>query len=515
MKLQTLISALQNSGLNPRVVSAGDSLEREITGIAYDSRRVQDGSLFVAMRGEKNDGHAFISQALAQGAAAIVAEQPLTNEQAPNADRATIIEVQNSRAALADLAAEFFHHPARHLKMTAVTGTNGKTTFTFLLKHICERAMLRSGLLGTVRYEIGEREIPATRTTPESLDVQELLFQIRSAGCKAAVMEVSSHALVQDRVRGIEWDAAVFTNLTQDHLDFHGTMENYFAAKTRLFTGFAGSGSLALQKKKRGKAVINIDDRYGARLVELCEKAGVPVISYGHAARADFRAGDVKFDFTGTSYQLEARGKMFLVRLPLIGRFNVHNSLAALAAASTLGIDMRTAILAMADAPAVPGRLQAVPGKRAFRIFVDYAHTDDALTNVMKTLRELSPKRLIVVFGCGGNRDRAKRPKMGAAVDALADWAIITSDNPRKERPDEIIAEIERGFSRKNYEVIEDRREAIHKAVALAQPRDILLIAGKGHEAYQEFADRVVPFDDVEIARQALESHPVEIETQR
>lgn len=492
MQLKILLSQLQSA----RVHGPAD---REITGIAYDSRAVKPGTLFFAVRGEKADGHEYIASAANQGAAAIVAERL-----APSSGDLTTIVVPDSRAALADVAAVFFGHPAQHMKMTGVTGTNGKTTFTFLLKHICERALLRSGLLGTVRYEIGERHLPATRTTPESLDVQELLFQIRSAGCRAAVMEVSSHALAQERVRGIEWDAAVFTNLTQDHLDFHGTMENYFESKTRLVLG------LARQKRKRGTAVINGDDRYGVRLAEMAEKQGVPVVTYGLGARSEFRASSVKIDFTGTSYQLEARGKIFLVRLPLIGRFNVYNSLAAVAASHCLGIDLRTAVLALADAPSVPGRLEPVPVKRAFRIFVDYAHTDDALLNVMKTLRELSPNRLIVVFGCGGDRDRAKRPKMGAAVDGLADWAIITSDNPRKEKPEAIIEEIKAGFTGRNYEVIVDRKEAIGRAVAMAQPRDIVLIAGKGHENYQEFADHTVPFDDVDVARRAVEERPVD-----
>lgn len=491
MQLKTLIAPLQNAQVS-------GPLDREISSIACDSRQVKKGSLFVALRGEKSDGHDYIVPALNQGAAAIVAEN------AEPDSRATTIVVANPRAALADVAAVFFQHPSLHLKMTGVTGTNGKTTFTFLFKHICERALLRSGLLGTVRYEIGERILPATRTTPESLDLQQMLFQIRSAGGKAAVMEVSSHALAQERVRNIEFDVAVFTNLTQDHLDYHGTMENYFAAKVRLFTG------LAEQTKKRGKAVINIDDRHGVKLVEIAEKRGVPVTTYGLGARADFRASSVKIDFSGTSFQLDAHGKSFFVRLPLIGRFNVSNSLGAIAAAAALGIEVRESVLAMANAPSVPGRLEAVPARRQFRIFVDYAHTDDALINVMKTLRELSPNRLIVVFGCGGNRDRAKRPKMAAAVDQLADWAIITSDNPRKEDPEAIIADVKQGFTGRNYEIVIDRREAIMKAVALARARDIVLIAGKGHENYQEFADYTVPFDDIAVARHALEAHPVE-----
>lgn len=473
-------------------------IDRDITGIAFDSRRVKKGSIFVALRGEKADGHSFIAQAIDQGAVAVVSEEPDRN------GRATMITVGDSRLAMADLAAAFFGNPAQSLKVAAVTGTNGKTTTTFLIKQICEKAMLRCGLVGTVRYEIGDRVLPATRTTPESLDLQELLFQIRSAGCRAVALEASSHALVQNRLRKIESDVAVFTNLTQDHLDFHGTMDRYFEAKELLFSG------LLAQKKKQGKAVINIDDRYGAQLYAKYGKE-IPCITYGLGARADFQASNIKIDFSGTSYRLDAQGKSFLVRLPLIGSFNVYNSLAAIAAASVLGVGVREAVLSLANAPAVPGRLEALPGKRNFKVFVDYAHTDDALLNAIKTVRELAPNRVIVVFGCGGNRDRAKRPLMGAVVDQNADYAIVTSDNPRKEEPETIIEEIKRGFRGNKYEVIVDRKEAIFRAVALAQPRDIVLIAGKGHEHYQEFADSIVPFNDLECAKAAVLKKPVEI----
>jgi UDP-N-acetylmuramoyl-L-alanyl-D-glutamate--2,6-diaminopimelate ligase len=303
----------------------------------------------------------------------------------------------------------------------------------------------------------------------------------------------------------VEFDVAVFTNLTQDHLDYHRSMEAYFEAKCLLFAG------LLEQKHKKGKGVVNIDDRWGQKLLTRFGKE-LSLITYGMNARADFRANNVKMDVSGTQYQLEALGKTYLVRLPLIGAFNVYNSLAALAGASALGVDLRTAVRALADAPSVPGRLQPVPVKRQFRVFVDYAHTDDALTNVMKTLRDLQPRRLIVVFGCGGNRDKAKRPLMATAVERLADWAIITSDNPRKEDPEAIIEDIKPGFRGKNYEVVIDRREAIYNAISLAQPRDIVLIAGKGHETYQEFSDHTIPFDDLAIARLAVEAKPVELE---
>jgi len=474
------------------------SLDRNVESIAYDSRRVQRNGLFVALRGEKTDGHQFIDQAIERGASVIVTER---EEKQP---RVTSLVVENTRTALADLAAVFYGFPATRLKMAAVTGTNGKTTTTFLIKHICEKAGLHCGLIGTVRYEIGERVLPATRTTPESLDLQELLAQIANAGCRAAAMEVSSHALAQERTRDLEWDVAVFTNLTQDHLDFHGTMENYFESKAKLFTGLAQQ-----KKKQKSVAIINIDDRYGGQLLGKIDK-NISVITFGMSARADFRASNYRTEFGGTSYQLDARGKSYLVRVPLIGRFNVANSLGALAAANALGLSLREAILSLGKSPQVPGRLEAVPAKRQFQVFVDYAHTPDALLNVLKTLRELEPARLIVVFGCGGDRDRQKRPLMAEAVDRNADLAIITSDNPRKEDPNAIIAEVEKGFRSDHYKKIPDRAEAIKRAIELAQPRDIVLIAGKGHENYQEFADHTVPFDDMQVARRALEDHPVE-----
>ena len=490
MLLKNLLTALS-------VRQIQGPVDRQVDSVAYDSRRVQKNGLFVALRGEKSDGHDFIEQAIEKGAVAVVAER------AQSQPRITVVEVENTRTALADLGASFYGFPAKKLKMAGVTGTNGKTTTTFLIKHICEKAGMRCGLIGTVRYEIGERVLPATRTTPESLDVQELLAQMVGAGCKAAAMEVSSHALAQDRTRGLEWDVAVFTNLTQDHLDFHGTMENYYEAKVKLFTQLPGQ-----QKKRKAVSVINIDDRYGAQLVDRLEKKAA-VVTYGMGARADFRASSYRMEFGGTSYQLDARGKSYLVRVPLIGRFNVANSLAALAAANALGISLRDAVVSLGKSPQVPGRLEAVPARRQFQVFVDYAHTPDALLNVIKTLRELGPRRLIVVFGCGGDRDRQKRPLMGEVVDQNADHAIITSDNPRKEDPDAIIAEVEKGFRSNHYEKIVDRAGAITRAIERAQPRDVVLIAGKGHENYQEFADHTVPFDDMQIAKRALENHPV------
>ena len=491
MQLKTLLAAIP-------VRQIVGTLDRPVESIAYDSRRVQRNGLFVAIRGEKVDGHEFIGQAVEKGASVIVADREEKHL------RATCVVVEDTRTSLADLSAIFYGHPAQRLKLAAVTGTNGKTTTSFLIKHICEKAGLRCGLIGTVRYEIGERVLPAIRTTPESLDLQELLAQVVNAGCRAAAMEVSSHALAQNRTRGLEWNVAVFTNLTQDHLDFHGTMESYFESKVKLFTQLGQQ-----ENKRKPAAVVNIDDRYGQQLLDKIDKS-VAIVTYGMSARADFRTSNYRVEFSGTSYQLDARGKSYLVRVPLIGRFNVANSVAALAAANGLGVDLRAAVLSLGKSPQVPGRLEMVPGKRQFQVFVDYAHTPDALANVLKTLRELQPQRLIVVFGCGGDRDRQKRPLMGEMVDRRADYAIITSDNPRKEDPSAIIAATEKGFRSTHFEKIVDRTEAINRAIALAQPRDIVLIAGKGHENYQEFADHTVPFDDIQVARRAIEDHPVE-----
>src|SRR6266478_1993476 len=491
MQLKTLLTATP-------VRQVFGSVDRPVENIAYDSRRVQRHTMFVALRGEKADGHQFIGHAIDKGASVIVAEREQKDP------RVTCLLVENTRTALADFSATFYGHPARKLKLAAVTGTNGKTTTTFLIKHICENAGSRCGLIGTVRYEIGERILPAIRTTPESLDLQELLAQIANAGCKAAALEVSSHALAQDRTRGLEWNVAVFTNLTQDHLDFHGTMESYFDSKTKLFTRLGSQ-----EKKRKPVAIVNIDDRYGEQLLKKIDQR-VAVVTYGRSVRADFRASNYRVEFSGTSYQLDAPRKSYLVRVPLIGRFNVANSVAALAAANALGISLREAVLSLGKSPQVPGRLEAVPAKRQFQVFVDYAHTPDALRNVLKTLRELEPARLIVVFGCGGDRDHQKRPLMGEMVDQHADYAIITSDNPRKEDPGAIIAEIEKGYRSTHYEQIVNRTAAIGRAIALAQPRDIVLIAGKGHENYQEFADHTVPFDDIQVARRAIEDHPME-----
>ncbi|MEI6871891.1 MAG: UDP-N-acetylmuramoyl-L-alanyl-D-glutamate--2,6-diaminopimelate ligase [Verrucomicrobiota bacterium] len=468
----------------------------EISALCVDSRKAKPGCLFVAVSGTNAKGTDFVRDAVARGAVAVVSEREVERGEFAQ------VLVADARRALAELACAYFERPSAGMKVAGVTGTNGKTTTSFLIQHICDTAQLRCGLIGTVRYQVGERMLPASRTTPDALEVQDLLAQMRDAGCKSVALEVSSHALSQHRVDGVDFDAAVFTNLTQDHLDYHGSMEAYFETKAGLITG------LGLQRFKQGVAVVNIDDRYGALLQARAQKSDVPTIGFGLGARADFRASNCRSDFNGSQFQLDAVGRSWLVRLPLIGMFNISNALGAIAAAHVMGVDVRTAVQALATAPSVPGRLQAVPGKRSFRVFVDYAHTHDALRNTLRTLRELDPNHVITVFGCGGDRDTGKRPLMGQVAEEMSDWVVVTSDNPRSEKPEAIAADITKGMRLQTHEVILDRKAAIAKAVAAAGPRDIVLIAGKGHESTQEIGGKIEPFDDVAIATAAVENRP-------
>jgi UDP-N-acetylmuramoyl-L-alanyl-D-glutamate--2,6-diaminopimelate ligase len=471
------------------------SLDRDVSGIAYDSRRVTPGMLFVAIPGRNTDGHEFINTAIERGASAIICER---SRSFPS--RATRISVPDAREALARAARSYFEHPSSRLRVIGVTGTNGKTTIAFMVKTLLEAAGVKTGLLGTVRYEIGDRIIPAQRTTPESLEVQQMLAQMLKADCAACVMEVSSHALEQKRVLGVEFDVCIFTNLTRDHLDFHGTMESYFAAKKKLFTALAEGG-------KRGAAVINIDDSYGARLagttqVEL-------ELTYGLQKAARLRATKIELTPEGSRFVVETPERKFALRLPLIGRHNIYNALAAVGAGMALNIDVVKIQAALNALPPVPGRLEAVKCGQPFGVFVDYAHTDDALKNVLTTLREITPGRVLLAFGCGGNRDSGKRAKMGKVAAELADFAIITSDNPRKEDPAKIAAQIEEGYRsiRTDSYVVElDRSRAIQQILVKAEPGDTVLLAGKGHETYQEFEDTVVPFDDRLHAQEVLET---------
>jgi UDP-N-acetylmuramoyl-L-alanyl-D-glutamate--2,6-diaminopimelate ligase len=488
MRLHELIGQLRD----PEVEGPTD---REVAGIAYDSRRVTPGMVFVAIPGASTDGHEFIPTAIERGAAAVICERAR-----PCPGRATRIRVPDAREALARAASGYYEHPSARLKVIGITGTNGKTTVSFMVKSILEAAGIQTGLLGTVQYEIGERVLPAARTTPESLDVQQMMAQMLRAGCGACVMEVSSHALEQKRVLGVEFDAAIFTNLTRDHLDFHGTMENYFSAKKKLFACLAGG-------PKQGAAVINIDDAYGARLAGA---TGVEIeFTYGVEKSARLRATKIELSGAGTRFVVETPERRFAVRLPLIGRHNVYNALAAIGAGLALGVDVVKIQAALNTLAPVPGRLERVDAGQPFGVYVDYAHTDDALRNVLTTLREITPGRLLLAFGCGGSRDAGKRARMGRVAAELADFTVITSDNPRREEPARIAAAIESGYQSVRAEacVIElDRRRAIGQIIGMAGAGDTVLLAGKGHETYQEFEDTVVPFDDRVHAREALET---------
>jgi len=470
----------------------------EITNLALDSRNVTPGTLFFALKGRKTDGAEFAGAAVEAGAVAVVAEDRLPID-------VTQVWVRKARPFMAQLAARFFRNPSADLRVFGVTGTNGKTTTAFLMKHLSDRSNTRCGLVGTIESVIGGEPAPAVRTTPEAIDLQNLLAQMRDAGDRAVSMEVSSIALDQDRTGALQFDAGVFTNLTQDHLDYHGTMERYFDAKSLFFE------QMEAETSKKARGIINLDDRFGKRLHDRFSKSSLPLLTYGQSVGCDFRAGGFRTTLTGSSFQLEARKRSFLVKTPLIGKFNVYNALAALTAAVSTGFDIRGCVQALAESPQVPGRLQRVEVPRNYQTFVDYAHTPDALENVAQAISQLKPSRFIIVFGCGGDRDRAKRPLMAQAAERYADWCIITSDNPRTEDPEEIIGETAKGMRNDNYETITDRKEAIQQAVEYAGSGDVILIAGKGHETYQEFADRTIDFDDVAVAKRAMEERRPEI----
>ena len=469
------------------------SLDREVAGITYDSRRVTPGMVFVAVPGQNTDGHDFIPNAIERGASAIICERNGFVSQ-----RATKVKVADARAALAQAAAVYYQHPSAKLKVIGVTGTNGKTTVAFMVKEILEAAGIKTGLLGTIRYEIGERVIPAQRTTPEALEIQQMMAQMLRAGCGACVMEVSSHALDQKRVCGIDFDLGIFTNLTQDHLDYHGTMADYYTAKKKLFSLLGASA-------KPGGAVINIDDAFGERLAR--ETRAEVQLTYGLGEAATLRATQIQLGRDATRLKIETPEQKFSCQLPLIGRHNVYNALAAVGAALVLKVPVTAIKSALSELRPVPGRLENIAAGQPFGVYVDYAHTDDALRNVLHTLREITSGRLLLAFGCGGSRDTGKRAKMGRVAADLADLTLITSDNPRKESPAEIAAEIAAGFCSVRPEgcrIELDRRRAIDELIRQAQPGDLVLIAGKGHETYQEFEDTVVPFDDRIYARETL-----------
>lgn len=475
------------------ILAGKGDLDRPISGLAMDSRRVLPGNLFFALPGRRTDGASFIDEAIQRGAVAVVAERI----PAGTAARVTYVQVADARRTLARVAQRYYRFPDRDLELVGITGTNGKTTVAHLLQHLLESPARRVGLLGTVRYDLGARSVPSYRTTPEALEFYGLLAQMRDAGLRQAVMEVSSHALDQQRVLGAQFGVAVFTNLTQDHLDYHGSLDGYFAAKRRLFTGANGPVPRA--------AVVNIDDPRGRDLATAL--AGTArLITFGESPGAQVRAEDVRLGFTGTDFRLVWPGGSLGVGSPLIGRYNVSNLLAAFAAALALGRDPAELAPRLAGFPGVPGRMERIVAGQPASVLVDYAHTDDALRNALAMLRPITPGRLLVVFGCGGNRDRAKRPLMTAAVQQFADFAWATADNPRGEPLARIFADMRGGVGEPaRIEFVDDRRRAISLALDAAKAGDCLLIAGKGHETFQELADTVVPFDDRHVVRELIQ----------
>jgi UDP-N-acetylmuramoyl-L-alanyl-D-glutamate--2,6-diaminopimelate ligase len=494
MRLSELIGAAPGARLLP---GEGGAANPQITGLAYDSRQVKPGDLFFCIRGARSDGHRFLPDAAARGAIAAVVEDESVSRPVP------ALLVPNVRQAMPGLSTAYYGYPSRRLSLVGVTGTNGKTTTTYLVQAIARAAAKSTGVIGTIGIRLNDQALPGERTTPEAPDLQAVFARMLEMGDAergvVVAMEVSSHALAQDRTKGCEFEVGVFTNLTQDHLDYHKDMEDYFSAKALLFTQYPR------ESEKPFTGVVNIDDPYGRCLVEMCSGK---LLTYAVDRPADLRAARIEGTASALSFDVVAPEGTFPVRLRLGGLFNVYNSLAAMGAARALGIGWETIVPALAEATGVPGRFESVPTDGRFHVIVDYAHSPDGLDNVLRAARALKPARLVVVFGCGGDRDRTKRPIMGRIAAELADHVIVTSDNPRSEDPHAIIADILAGIAgeRASVETEPDRRAAIERAVRAAGSGDLVVIAGKGHEDYQIFADRTIHFDDREEARRAIDA---------
>ncbi|MGH7258299.1 MAG: UDP-N-acetylmuramoyl-L-alanyl-D-glutamate--2,6-diaminopimelate ligase [Nitrospiraceae bacterium] len=469
-----------------------------IADITDDSRAVSPGSLFVAVRGERVDGHDFLESALKQRAGAIVTQQVSVIDTVPT------VQVRDSRAALGILGSRFYGDPTHRLRVIGVTGTNGKTTTTYICKSLLESTGRQIGLIGTVAYLVGREVIPASHTTPGAIELQRLFSRMVQGGINGVVMEVSSHALALDRTGGVEFDVAVFTNLTQDHLDFHADMDDYFRAKLRLFTGMNPNGVKGGGKR----AVVNCDDPRGPRVAA---SSSAPVWTYGIHSAADIKAEGVRLSAGGTSFLLHTPAGSGRIESKLVGEHNVYNVLAAIGAVLHEGLTLDQILSGIAGVTHVPGRFERVEAGQDFTVVVDYAHTEDALVRLLTAAQPLQAGRLITVFGCGGDRDRTKRPKMGRVAVQFSDVVVLTSDNPRTEDPLAILDEVEVGVKvaltqrpHVTYAKIADRRAAIEQAIAEAHAGDIVLIAGKGHEDYQIIGTKKIHFDDREVAREAI-----------
>ena len=478
-------------------------LNTAVSDITADSREVKKGSLFICLCGAHVNGHDFAAKAAAQGAVAIVAQEPIDVP-----DEIAVVYVEDTREAMEDMAPFFFDYPSRKMRMIALTGTNGKTTTTHIAAHILHKAGNKVGVIGTIHALIGDKEIPTHNTTPVVIDLQRLLSMMVDEHVTHVCMEVSSHSLVLGRVKGCEFDDAVFTNLTEDHLDFHKTMENYAKAKAMLFEMVSSEN----QHKTGKSAWIDIDDPYAHTMIEAVNTEVCPLHTYGmNDSSAELYAYDSKFTGKSSRFKVRYHENDYEVETRLAGRFNIYNTLGAIGAALNEGISMDDAIEAVKDFQSVPGRFELIDEGQSFAVVVDYAHTPDGLEKILGTAREITEGKIIAVFGCGGDRDRMKRPIMGSIAAEHADISIVTSDNPRTEDPEKIIEDVVVGVEKvkKNkpdlyYEVIADRRQAIKRAVSLAKDDDIVIIAGKGHEDYQILKDRTIHFDDREEARNAL-----------
>jgi UDP-N-acetylmuramyl-tripeptide synthetase len=464
-----------------------------VTDVTHDSRQALEGSLFVAVRGALLDAHRFVADVMKQGAIGVMSESPRPDDFA-----GAWLEVAEVRGAMALAAAEVHGHPSRELQLVGITGTNGKTTTTYLVAAIAQAAGEPLAMTTTVEYRIGDERIKAERTTPEATDMQRLLRRAVEKGCRTAVMESSSQAIDLHRCDALYYSVAVFTNLTRDHLDYHGTMEAYFAAKRRLFDGSLGQLPRA--------SVINVDDERGRTLAIELEQGGGRVSRYALNEKSDVTATDVRHSLEGMEFSLQTPAGERRLHSPLVGRPHIYNILAATATGLELGYDLDVIARAISTCAGAPGRFERVPHGGDFAVVVDYAHTDDALLNVLRTARDVTEGRIITVFGCGGDRDHSKRAPMGEAAASLSDVVILTSDNPRTEDPEQILSDVEAGIrsSHKQYEKIADRRSAIGRAVAEARAGDLVLIAGKGHEDYQIIGRETFHFDDKEVAREAL-----------
>lgn len=477
----------------PGAVITG-KLRKPLTLLTDDSRRVIPGSCYIAVRGTHVDGHSHIPDALEKGASAIVAETPCP----PEAGQAGVlwVQVEDTHRANGLLMSAWNGFPSQQLVTLGVTGTNGKTTISYLSYSIFKTVWQKSGLIGTIMNDDGNKRTPSHNTTPGCAELQSLLAEMLRNNCRAVAMEVSSHALIQQRTAGTTFRVGIFTNLTQDHLDYHHTMEAYYEAKKLLFTHMAESRDF------KSVAVVNVDDEYGRRLAEELRPI-MKVRTYGRAKDADFRFEPKLMTLKGSQYELIYQGRNYLVRTPLIGEFNVSNSLAALAGTVSAGVNIRDAISCLAQSPQVPGRMELAASVNNVQCFVDYAHTPDAVENVCRTMKQLCRQgRLITVFGCGGDRDRTKRSLMGKAAARFSDICLVTSDNPRSENPEAIIDEIMPGIPEEKRHRITDREEAIRAALGIARPGDVVLIAGKGHENYQIFAHETITFSDAAVVKQ-------------